>query len=91
MKKNVVEHQRVTLSKLSAGVEAQILELTGGRAFRSKAFGLGLKTGARLIVKKTSYSANGCLIIALGDLRVVIGRGIADKIIVSTEFSESLT
>ena len=77
------ENKQLFLSKLSVGIDAYVSDLTGGRSFRSKVLGLGLNVGAKLRVEKTTSSANGCIILVIGDSRLVIGRGIAEKIIVS--------
>jgi ferrous iron transport protein A len=81
--KKLTENKQFFLSKLSVGVDAYVSELSEGRSFRSKVSGLGLNVGTKLRVEKTTSSANGCMIIAIGDSRLIIGHGIAEKIIVS--------
>ena len=83
MKKESTENKQFSLSKLSVGINAYVSDLAGGRSFRSKALGLGLNIGAKLRVEKTTSSVNGCIIITIGDSRLVIGYGIAEKIVVS--------
>jgi ferrous iron transport protein A len=83
VKKEYTDKIQLLLSKLSVGVDARVFDLTGGRSFRSKVLGLGLNIGAKLRVEKTTSSANGCIVISIGDSRLVIGHGMADKIIVS--------
>ena len=80
MNKEISKH--FPLSKLPVGVDACVYSLIGGRCHRSKVVGLGLNIGAELRVERTTSSTNGSIIISIGNSRLVIGYGIAKKIIV---------
>ena len=75
--------KQIALSSLHVGVEAYVTDLTGGRSFRSKVLGLGLNIGTKLKVEKTTSLTNGCMIVVIGNSKLAIGRGIAEKVIVS--------
>jgi ferrous iron transport protein A len=82
------ENKQLQLSRLSAGITAEISDLIGGRSFRNNVLGLGLNIGAKLRVERTTSSSNGCIIISVGASRLVIGHGMAEKIIVCSRETE---
>lgn len=68
------------LSSVESGQPVIIRELAGGRAMRQRLLGLGLNRGSQAKVMKNDGS--GPLILAVGNGRVALGRGMAFKIMV---------
>lgn len=68
------------LGFLSSGQEAVIKDIAAGNHLRGRLFELGFITGAKVCVVQNQPS--GPLMVALGNGRVVIGRGEAQKIMV---------
>lgn len=68
------------LGSIASGQSVVITELAGGKAFRQRLLGLGLNRGARVKVMKND--GRGPLILAVGNGRVALGRGMSLKILV---------
>ena len=64
---------------LAAGTEAAIAEIRGGRGLRARLSGMGLCSAARVTIRSTNC---GSVIVAVGDARYALSRGIATKILV---------
>jgi ferrous iron transport protein A len=71
---------------LRKGETACIKEIVGGRTAKGKLNDLGFVSGKTV---KIQSSSGGPLIVALGDNRVAIGRGMAHKVIVNTKGCEN--
>jgi Fur family transcriptional regulator, ferric uptake regulator len=69
------------LSSAKAGEEVYIRDVTGGSDLRSRLTSMGFRTGNRLEI--INNDGMGKLIVGCGDSRIAIGRGMAEKIIVS--------
>jgi Fur family transcriptional regulator, ferric uptake regulator len=69
------------LSSAKTGEEVYIRDFTGGAEVRSRLTSMGFRTGNRLEI--INNDGMGKLIVGNGDSRVAIGRGMAEKIIVS--------
>jgi Fur family transcriptional regulator, ferric uptake regulator len=69
------------LTSAKAGEEVYIRDITGGSEVRSRLTSMGFRTGNR--VEIINNDRMGKLIVGCGDSRVAIGRGMAEKIIVS--------
>jgi len=68
------------LGFLQAGRKAVVKDLAGGRGLRQRLTEMGVARGTRLrVVRNDGY---GPLIMAIGEARLVIGRGMALKIMV---------
>ena len=70
----------MVLSSIDAGKEVTLIDITGGRGIRSKLYGMGLVPGVSL--KVLNRNGHGPLIINVKCSRLVIGHGMASKIIV---------
>jgi Fur family transcriptional regulator, ferric uptake regulator len=69
------------LSSAKAGEEVYVRDIAGGADVRSRLTSMGFKAGDRLEV--INNDGAGRMIVGCGDSRVAIGRGMAEKIIVS--------
>jgi len=76
--------KRKPLMPLSLAKEGEMLivrEIVGGKGIREKLISMGIRVGSKIEV--ISNPGVGRLIIASGDTRLALGRGIANKILVS--------
>lgn len=71
------------LSSLANGEQAVIRDIQGGRCIRSRLIAMGLMPGKELTV--LNNIPNGPFIVQIDDTRIALGRGQADKIIVTKE------
>jgi ferrous iron transport protein A len=76
------------LSRVPPGGRATIVALGGGRGFQSRLISMGLKVGAEVRVIRGGMGTWGPTLIALGQGRLAIGRGMADRIMVSARRRE---
>ncbi|MFW6001151.1 MAG: FeoA family protein [Halanaerobium sp.] len=76
------------LSMMKSGETGCIKKITGGRTARGKLTGLGLVCGKEVKIHSDN-SGSGPIIIALGDDRIALGRGMAHKILVEKKGSEN--
>lgn len=68
------------LLAVKSGEMATIREISGGRDFKHRLLGLGLNRGTKIKVMKND--GIGPLILAIGNGRVALGRGMSAKILV---------
>ncbi len=70
------------LTQVSKGKNLEVVKIEGGKIFREKVESLGLRVGVN--VKKLSTQVmSGPITIQVGSSKVALGRGMAQKIIVS--------
>jgi len=74
------------LAMLRVGETACIKEIVGCRTVKGKLTDLGFVSGKKI---KIHRSSGGPLIVAIGDNRVALGRGMAHKVIVDKEGCEN--
>lgn len=72
------------LSHLPAGTEARVVALEGGRGLQSRLVSMGLNVGCDVRVVRSGRASRGPTLIALGQMRLAIGHGMAERIMVST-------
>jgi ferrous iron transport protein A len=77
----MTEGKVLPLSSVESGQSVVINQLAGGRALRQRLLGLGLNRGIEARVMKND--GRGPLILAVGNGRVALGRGMAMKIMVN--------
>jgi Fe2+ transport system protein FeoA len=70
----------MVLSRIDPETEVTLVDITGGRGIRSKLYSMGLVPGVSL--KVLNRNGHGPLIISVKDSRLVMGQGMASKIIV---------
>jgi Fur family transcriptional regulator, ferric uptake regulator len=71
------------LTSTKAGEEVYIRDIAGGDSARSRLTSMGFRTGDRLEI--INNDGMGRLIVGRGDSRLAVGRGMAEKIIVSLQ------
>ena len=71
------------LSAASPGTEATVVSLSGGGAFQNRLMSMGLNIGCSVRVLRGSDGSGGPVLVALGQTRLAIGRGMAERIYVS--------
>ena len=71
----------IPLSLAKEGEELIVKDIVGGKGIREKLVSMGIRIGSR--VEVISNPGAGRVIIACGDSRIALGRGIANKILVS--------
>ncbi len=69
------------LSMLSAGEEAQLVDVRGGHGIRRRLSAMGLNPGIKVTVVQNAM--RGPVILGVMDSRIALGRGMAHKILVS--------
>lgn len=69
------------LTQLEQRQKGKVIELIGGRGFLTKLDALGIRIGVE-VIKLSSISQKGPVIIQVGDTQVALGYGMAKKIIV---------
>jgi ferrous iron transport protein A len=76
--------ESVALDSLGAGAKGRVLALRGGREFQHRIRSMGLSIGCELEVIQNDGSAGdrGSVAIKIGDTRLMIGHGMAQKVIV---------
>lgn len=75
-----MEGSLLPLSLLAPGKKALVRGITGGRGMRQKLAAMGFSPG--LSVRVLQNNCRGPLIVSLGNTRVALGRGLAQKITV---------
>lgn len=75
---------KLDLTQLKAGKEARIIEISGGQRMLHRVESLGIRDGAK-IKKVSSQMMRGPITVQIGNTRVAIGFGMAQKIFVSIE------
>ena len=71
----------VPLSLIDSGRKARLHSVCAGRELAARLASMGLVPGTELEV--ISKSAKGPLVVLVGDTRLVLGRGMVNKILVS--------
>jgi len=82
------EHRLRPLSRLHAGQTARVVCLGGGREFQARLVSMGLMVGSQVKVIHAGGDSRGPTLVALGAMRLGIGRGMAEKILVTVEYRE---
>ena len=70
----------MVLSMIDPQTEVTLIDITGGKGIKSKLYSMGLVPGVTLRV--LNRNGHGPLIVGLKDSRLVIGHGMASKIVV---------
>jgi len=72
--------QAVPLSVLPDGAAAMLVMIQGGPGLRSRLTAMGLRAGAAIRV--VHNGGRGPFVVAAGESRIVLGRGMARKVLV---------
>jgi ferrous iron transport protein A len=70
----------MVLSRIDPGTEVTLIDIIGGKGIRSKLYSMGLVPGTSL--KVLNRNGRGPLMVAVKESRLVIGQGMASKILV---------
>jgi len=70
----------VPLDTLPDGATGRLVTVSGGGGLRSQLVSMGLRTGALLRV--VHNGGRGPFVVAAGEARIVLGRGMARKVLV---------
>ena len=73
----------IPLSRLSIGKKGIVKYLEGGRWFQTKIISLGIRVGKTVRVV-SSHPFGGPVVVEVDNMRIAIGRGMANRIIVKT-------
>ena len=77
-----MRHSTMPLTMARVGEEVQVVEVVGGQRLRRRLRELGFTPGARVRVLQDH---GGPLLLAIGNSRLAMGRGMAHKILVIPE------
>lgn len=76
-----MNNKTMSLLKLHPDEEARIINIEGGRGFRSKLRIMGIREGQRIkIISKQPF--NGPITVTVNGCQLTIGRGMAQRIII---------
>jgi ferrous iron transport protein A len=68
------------LTMVSEGTEVVLREILGGMGIRRRLTDMGLRPGSRLRIISNSHG--GPFVIGVGETKIMVGRGMAQKIMV---------
>jgi Fe2+ transport system protein FeoA len=71
---------QMPLAMASPGTECEVRQLRGGGDFERRMLAMGLGPGRRL---RVSQREGGQMVVIVGETRLALGRGIAQKILVA--------
>lgn len=71
---------RKPLTMVKPGESAHVVDIDGGRHLRARLASMGLNPGA--LVRVVSNGMHGPFIVAVGETRLALGRGMAHKVLV---------
>jgi len=75
--------QAVPLGTLPDGATARLVMIHGGAGLRSRLTAMGLRAGA--VLRVVHNGGRGPFVVAAGESRIVLGRGMARKVLVIPE------
>ncbi len=73
------------LCNLPAGTKATVVALAGGHGFQNRIVSMGINVGSRIEVLNNAGNCNRPTLVACGDTRLAVGRGMAEKVLVERE------
>lgn len=77
----MTETKMITLRQMRSGQKGKVVEIQGGHGMVNRLGAMGVRPGKR-IVKVSSMLMRGPITIQIGNTRMAIGFGMANKIIV---------
>lgn len=75
----------VPLSALSEGQRGTVVGLAGGIAFQNRIVSMGMPLGCEVEVLQNGTPHRGPTLVAVGETRLAIGHGMAEKILVAID------
>ena len=85
------EPQINRLSDARPGTRGAIAVLKGGRSFQSRLASMGLNIGSWITVIHGGNGSGGPVLVARGETRLALGRGMAEKILITPELNADTT
>ncbi len=79
------EKRRSPLSGAGSGQRALVVAFHGGKDFQGRVVSMGLNIGSEVDVLNGCDSGKGPILVAVGETRLALGHGMADKIIVELD------
>lgn len=73
---------RLTLAQVGKTTEVNVVEINGGWGVRHRLNRMGIHPGDRVLVKRSGIMG-GPILIQVHGMEVALGRGLADKVVVS--------
>ena len=70
------------LSTVASSSKGTVIALRGGGGFKDRVIGMGLPVGAEIEVIHGCSDGAGPVMVAVGDTRLAIGHGMAERILV---------
>lgn len=77
-----MHNKAIPLANVSASTKATVAALRGGSGFQTRITSMGIYVGCR--VEVLIGGSEGRMIVAVGDTRIALGHGMAEKIMVRT-------
>lgn len=78
-----MKEDNILLSKVAPGKNVTLSSIEGGRCFRARLRDMGLNAGVK--IKVLNSYGHGPTIILAGNTRLILGHGMANKIIVKED------
>jgi len=78
-----MKEDTILLSKVTPGKDVTLFSIKGGRCFRARLTDMGLNAGVK--IKVLNSYGHGPTIILAGNTRLILGHGMANKIIVKED------
>ncbi len=75
--------ETIPLSRVSEGDRVRIERLAGGRGMRSRLQSMGLRVGMVVDVVRRGRGGSAPAIVSAGPVRLMIGRGMIDRVLVT--------
>ena len=79
--------KQMPLSFLSEGERGKVVKLNGGRSFQEKMLSMGINQGN--YVEVLSGTPGRALLVLIGETRLALGFGLAQKIEIEKQFKEA--
>lgn len=82
---NTLSADCITLDDANSGRKWRIRAISGGRPFQRLMAGMGIRIGNTIRLLRGGNGHSGPVLIAVGESRMALGRGMAEKILVEPE------
>ena len=76
----IMSKRAFPLAEAASGTKANVVALRGGNEFQARVTSMGLFVGCRIEV--LIGGSEGRMIVAVGDTRIALGHGMAEKVMV---------
>ena len=73
------------LSGIKAGSRGSVVAFEGGMAFQTRLVDMGLDLGCEIEVLRGGENSAGPMLIAVGETRLALGRGMSERVLVALD------